>query len=295
MKANLRGRDLNTMPFEQLAYELHEIWDEDWFPHEDYERVQALAKLIPDESQTVLDVGCGNGLFLNYLKAEYGNRFRALLGIDRSEAALAHVQTDKHLANVDCVPIDDLQFDTVTCMEVLEHLPVATFSKALAEIARIARRTIIISVPYKEDLKASRCECPTCFTSFHPDYHMRTFDEEKLKTLFPVCSFEITGIRYLGPQVGRYDYELRARIRNTFGKASPVFPSYAICPVCGFFDKSRLSEDLASRKRIRVAVRVETEEQTRMSGIGRFLRSMLTMPTRYRWIAAAYKRIDLGL
>ena len=30
MKANLSGRDSNNMPFEELAYELHGIWDEDW-------------------------------------------------------------------------------------------------------------------------------------------------------------------------------------------------------------------------------------------------------------------------
>jgi SAM-dependent methyltransferase len=285
---------MSDMSFEQLAYELPEIWDEEWFPPEDHERVRALAKLIPDANGTLLDIGCGNGLFLNYLNAEYGHRFGTLVGIDRSEAALAHVQTDKQLANIDCIPIDDLQFDTVTCMEVLEHLPVATFSKALAEIARIARRTIIISVPYKEDLKASRCECPTCFTSFHPDYHMRTFDEYKLKTLFPARSFEITGTHYLGPQVRRYDYELRTRVRRLLNRTSPAFPSYAMCPVCGFLDKNRLSDDLATRKRGRVVTRVLTAEETRRSRIGHLLRSALTMPPRYRWIAAAYKRIGLG-
>jgi ubiquinone/menaquinone biosynthesis C-methylase UbiE len=293
MKPNLDRCESNNTPFEQLAYELNEIWDEDWFPREDYDRIQALARLIPDNNKTVLDVGCGNGLFLNYLKTECSNRFEALLGIDRSEAALAHVQTDKHLANIDCIPIDDLQFDTVTCMEVLEHLPIPTYSRALEEIARISRRTIIICVPYREDLKASHCECPICFTSFSPDYHVRSFDEEKLKTLFPEHSFKIAGIHYLGPQIGRYDYELRARIRSMVSRTFPGLASYAICPVCGFFDKNRLSDDLASRKRVKVNVKVEDVGQTRMSGARRFLRSLLTMPPRYRWIAAVYYRIDL--
>lgn len=283
------------MSFEQLAYELNEIWDEDWFPPEDDERVRTLAKLIPDANETLLDIGCGNGLFLNHVRAEYGNRFRRLVGVDRSAAALAHVQTDKLLANIDSVPMEDLQFDTVTCMEVLEHLPVATFSKALAEIARIARRTIIVSVPYKEDLKASRCECPTCFTSFHPDYHMRTFDEDKLRTLFPAHSFEITGTYYLGAQVTRYDRELRARVRSIFGRTSPVFPPYAMCPVCGFFEASKLSDDLANRKRVRAMMRAGHKRgDTQLPGTHRFLWSVFAMPPNYRWIAAAYKRIDLN-
>ncbi len=93
------------MSFEQLACELPEIWDEDWFPPEDDERVRALARLIPDADETVLDIGCGNGLFLNHLRAEYGHRFRTLVGVDRSEAALTHVRTDKLLASIDCRPV----------------------------------------------------------------------------------------------------------------------------------------------------------------------------------------------
>jgi len=282
---------MNNLPFEQLAYEFHEIWDEDWFPGEDQERVRKLATLIPDETKALLDVGCGNGLFLNHLKREYPDRFSRLVGVDRSEAAIKHVETEKKLASIDQLPFGDLQFDTVTCMEVLEHLPLTTYVKSLAEIARVAKRSIIVSVPYKQDLKASLCECPSCLARFNPDFHVRSYDECSLRRLFLAHSFEITGTTYLGEQVVRYDREFRARVWGRFHKTPPAYPSYAICPVCGFCNKEKLTEDLASRKRAKLRA-IEVPREPKSSGIRGLIASVLPKRSEYRWIAMTYKRAD---
>ena len=45
------------------------------------------------------------------------------------------------------VPVRDRVFDTVTCLEVLEHLD--PFEPAVAELARITRGRCIVSVPYE--------------------------------------------------------------------------------------------------------------------------------------------------
>lgn len=280
----------DNVSFERLAYEFREIWDEDWFPPEDYERVQKLATLIPDQAATVLDVGCGNGLFLNHLKRTYANRFQTLVGLDRSEAALEHVETETAVSSIDRLLFSDLQFDTVTCMEVLEHLPLTTYSKALTELARVARQSIIICVPYKQNLRASQCQCPTCLTCFNPDYHVRSFNEDALRTLFLAQSFEIEGMYYLGERIVRYDREFRARVQGLLRRTRPTFPSYAICPVCGFFDRNKLTEDLANRKRAKLAAGEESRQEPRSSFIRRFVRSALPKRPQYRWIAATYKR-----
>jgi ubiquinone/menaquinone biosynthesis C-methylase UbiE len=47
------------------------------------------------------------------------------------------------------LPFDDAQFDVVTLLEVLEHIHDTT--RALAEVCRVARRWVVLSVPARPD------------------------------------------------------------------------------------------------------------------------------------------------
>ncbi len=122
----------DNLSFEQMAYELPEIWEEEYFTSEDFKRVKELGKKIISDADTLLDVGCGNGIFLNHLAAAYPARFTRIVGVDRSKAALSHVKTEKMIATVDNLPFADKEFHTVTSMEVLEHLPVTIYPKAIS-------------------------------------------------------------------------------------------------------------------------------------------------------------------
>jgi len=280
----------HLLPFEQQHYEFRQIWDDDWFPEEDYDRVRKLAKLVPHETKTLLDVGCGNGLFLNFLKSEYPGSFSSLVGVDRSETALGHVRTEKRCATIDSLPFEEGQFDTVTCMEVLEHLPLPIYAKGVSEVARVARQSIVVCVPYKQNLKQSLCECPECRTRFNPDLHVRSFDEHALRCLFLAHSFRMTGIQHIGAQVVRYDQKYRAHLRSVFDRSPMSCPSHAICPVCGFCDEQKLDQDLAARKHARRVASASLGEARKLSRIRAFIDSILPKRTNYRWIAATYVR-----
>ncbi|MDF2867197.1 MAG: ubiG 2 [Gammaproteobacteria bacterium] len=81
------------------------------------------------QGKKVLDIGCGGGIFSESLAMQGAQ----VTGIDMSEAALAVAKThcqDKSLQlNYLCVSAEEFatqnfrQFDVITCMELLEHVP----------------------------------------------------------------------------------------------------------------------------------------------------------------------------
>ncbi len=77
----------------------------------------------------VLDIGCGGGIFSESLAMQGAE----VIGIDMSETALsiakAHCQAKSLQLNYVCTSAEEFaesnahQFDVVTCMELLEHVP----------------------------------------------------------------------------------------------------------------------------------------------------------------------------
>jgi ubiquinone/menaquinone biosynthesis C-methylase UbiE len=53
-----------------------------------------------------------------------------------------------HIADIRDLPFVDASFDTVIAFEVLEHIPWDQVEKALAELHRVTKRYVIISIPY---------------------------------------------------------------------------------------------------------------------------------------------------
>lgn len=110
-----------------------------------FRKVTALVE--PLQPARVLDAGCGEG--------ETIERLRPLLpgqvtGFDNNPDCVAFVSRRFPgyrftVEDIYRLPYPDAEFDLVFCLEVLEHL--AEPGKALAELCRVARRDIVISVP----------------------------------------------------------------------------------------------------------------------------------------------------
>ncbi len=137
-------------------------------------RLRRVAREVAGES--VLEVGCYRGDFLRLLKATHEIR-----GTDVNEAT--RQAAIEFIGAGDVVAVDfrngwlrtfaDASVDTVVCMEVLEHL--ADDRRGLSELLRVARRRVVVTVPYRERLLAhlcTHCGKPT------PNYgHLRSYDE----------------------------------------------------------------------------------------------------------------------
>lgn len=144
-------------------------------------RVQrVLGTLRGISPQSLLDIGTGRGVFLWPLLEEFPGL--PITCIDRLEHRAADLQavavggvTQLTVHEMDAADLDfdDSSFDVVTFLEVLEHIPAA--SAALGEAVRVASRSVLLSVPSRED--------------DNPE-HIHLFNRERLREMFAAAGAE---------------------------------------------------------------------------------------------------------
>ena len=133
--------------------------------------------------QRVLDVGVFTGQFLDCLALS--GKFQEVIGIDIVQKPGFRTISNNYefkIADATNLPFPDNYFDAVVCMEVLEHLEIPDFPKALAEIRRVCAGQLIMSVPYNEQ--------PPLSTN-----HRQAFDDAKLLQNFPAARMTILSER----------------------------------------------------------------------------------------------------
>jgi len=226
------------MSFEKDMYEVAEKWEEDYFTPDNKTRIEFIHKLIPSDCKSILDVGCGNGILTNYLNEHFSKHFTRICGTDRSETSLKMVKGEKVQSDITNLPFADNEFDIVTCLEVIEHLPQKVFAQALKEIERIASKYVIISVPYNENLDYSKVRCTKCRTEFNPFYHMHSFLEHDVENLFKSTSLNLMQLHKVGNDQIPIFPKLKKWISTKINPNS--FPSNCICPMCGYNEMSKL-------------------------------------------------------
>jgi 2-polyprenyl-3-methyl-5-hydroxy-6-metoxy-1,4-benzoquinol methylase len=100
--------------------------------------------------QSLLDVGCGEGVLTQRWAQALGDR--RVVGIDLDDPALhAEWETRREpnleyrVMRAEQLPFADGEFDMAAAIEVLEHVPDPEHT--LAEMARVAERWLLVSVP----------------------------------------------------------------------------------------------------------------------------------------------------
>jgi len=240
-------------------------------------RFSVTAAMISPNAERLLDVGTGNGAFLSFL--ESGSTRLDLCGLERSKAAIEASQCRAEIigGSIDALPFADRSYDTVTALEVIEHLPHAVYPKALAEMARVSATQVLISVPYRE--RRLMVGCPECGCRFSPIFHMRTFDEDKLIGLVP--GFRLTGHEYVSTNVHWLLTDLATHLRGLRDRVKGVVPVPTTCPQCGYGLQS------PSRNASSTPVSVGDPPRTLRSA----LLSRVPKVKRAHWIVASYERI----
>jgi ubiquinone/menaquinone biosynthesis C-methylase UbiE len=221
--------------FEKLYYESDAFWKGSMVQDElNQIRIATTERLIPSEVKSLVDVGCGNGVFANYLlqvRPEIN-----IMAVDRSESALKYVSTNKTIGDIADLPLESNSYDCVTCLQVLEHIPVNNYRKALSELARVSSQYLIASVPYNEKVEKNFTQCPQCRSIFNGDLHLRTFTDKDMATLFSEYGFELVEQKNVVKTRRYVGIEAYSKLRNTLKKQPVLFHS-PICPVCGYENK----------------------------------------------------------
>ena len=108
---------------------------------------QLFTQAAPD---SLLDVGCGEGMHTIRWAEQLGDK--RVVGIDLDDPQLHAEWAKRQRPNLEYkvmkaenLPFESGEFDVATAIEVLEHVPDPAHT--LAEMARVARRHLLVSVP----------------------------------------------------------------------------------------------------------------------------------------------------
>jgi ubiquinone/menaquinone biosynthesis C-methylase UbiE len=134
---------------------------------------------------SLLDVGAYYGDFIKL--AQQKHNLKSVYGTEVCDQRikLANERIGKHVVRMgfrrgDLDSFEENSVDTITCMEVLEH--VDDLDRAIGELLRVARKRIIITVPWEQ--KVTYHLCVYCGRYTPESGHLRRIDTEIVEHLF---------------------------------------------------------------------------------------------------------------
>lgn len=177
-------QELQTSDAFKAAYEARDLEGEisGAIRARDWNRFTQTLRYLPPDARSLLDAGCDRGHWLHYVTTS--RRLERHLGVDVSENRVAEARRLYPGLHVKAGYLEQLQieprsYEVVTCLEVLEHIP--EWLKVLEALLRIASRTVVATVPYRQKLVHTVCiHCG----KLAPLYgHLHTYDESSFPAI----------------------------------------------------------------------------------------------------------------
>jgi len=186
------------------------------------EYVNAVLNKINKDMVDFCDAGCGNGIYLGYLKNERGNI--NLCGFDFSEKIVEIAKNNTSIekikvGNLEGAPFGDESFDLILCTQTIEHL--LDDKKGISELYRMLRKGgyLVISTDNKYNIISKLLNLPAMILSLPYVAFKKLFGSKKY---FPHRSYSIKEFKNL---IGTQNFEMEKL--STFRFSMP-FPFYKI-------------------------------------------------------------------
>lgn len=153
-----------------------------------------------EEGDVILDIGCGQGRFLEKVRSQ--NKNISCFGIDLSNEMI-RIASEKSSENChfnvgecDSLPYEKSSFSKIFCMNSFHHFPDP--EKALSEISRVIKGNgeIIIGDVWLPPLVR---EAVNAFLPFTKTGDYRIYSKSEMEKLFNRYSFQMTNYFYVHP------------------------------------------------------------------------------------------------
>jgi SAM-dependent methyltransferase len=130
------------MTYKQQVDKKHYSFERYFFPGRwmsYYYQTKELAKRA--DIKNVLDIGPGTTFLKDVLKIHRSD-------IEYKTLDIAEDLSPDYLGGITEIPLKDMSYDAVCAFQVLEHIEFIDVEKALAEMSRVSRKYIFISLPH---------------------------------------------------------------------------------------------------------------------------------------------------
>ncbi len=190
------------------------------------ERLQSLLNMVPRGVSNALDVGAADC----YFSALLANCVPSVTAVDLEQPVSPHPRISTARGDVTSLAYPDNAFDLVVCSEVLEHVESRLLQQACSELSRVARRFVLVAVPYEQDIRLGRTTCAACGKRNFPYGHVNRFDENSLRALFP--AFTLSQTAFVGHGERRTNF-LSAWLMDIAGNPYGTYKQQQPCMYCG--------------------------------------------------------------